>query len=481
MKFNIQVAASFFIACSFLATTPAAAQVLKDAVAAAGNSTALQVTTAAAVQATCGALVQLGTAVQAGSAQDDLKSRCGEMVGTGADLEGAASTLPSFNWSNNELAASMQQLSGEEQASQGRLATDTSNGQFANIGMRLDAIRTGARATAGGINLALQGVPVIGGNAGEGDVESSWGWFANGALGFGDHDSTSRENDYDYDSYGATLGVDYLFNSGLVLGLAVSVSDFEVDFDQSGNSSNRDLTRTVTGGKTELDGWGLTPYAVYTLGRFHIDGTFTYGENDVDTKRVVQYDASASSGLADQNRTMKGDTDSETLAAGASIGTYFDFGGTTLYTDFGLSYLDIDIDSYEELDPTTNGGLNLGFQNQSIDSFQSILGAELTHAFSTSVGVVVPYLRGEWRHEFENESETIKTYYAAYRDTESWDDNPLFLNVETDDPDEDFFELGVGVSALFAGNIQAYLDYRTTLGLDDVSANLFTIGVRGSF
>ena len=190
---------------------------------------------------------------------------------------------------------------------------------------------------------------------------------------------------------------------------------------------------------------------------------------------------SPNAALADVSRTMKGETDSETFAAGGSIGTDFDLGGAlTLYVDAGLHYLDIEVDAYEEIDPTTNGGLNLGFMDQDIESLQSFLGGELTYAVSTDSGVIVPYFRAEWRHEFENDSEILQTYYAAYGEENAVADG-LILPVETEEPDEDFFELGLGVSAVFGNNIQAFFDYSTTVGLDDVEAHLFTVGVRGTF
>jgi hypothetical protein len=55
------------------------------------------------------------------------------------------------------------------------------------------------------------------------------------------------------------------------------------------------------------------------------------------------------------------------------------------------------------------------------------------------------------------------------------------LNVTSDGPDEDYFEMGLGLPAVFANNIQTFVDYRTTVELEDVSADLFTIGIRGTF
>ena len=267
---------------------------LGTVVAGADNATDLQVRTGDAVQLTCGQMLDryrpvAGDVRPPTSAEEDLFFRCNEMVTTANALDGNdGPTGNDLGWTSGQLAEAMQQLTGEEQVSKGRLATETSNGQFANIGMRLDAIRAGARSTAGGVNLAMNGTPVVGGNAGEEGDGLGWGWFLNGAYGFGDRDSTQRENEYDFDSYGATLGFDYMFASGLVAGIAAGYADYEVDFDRAASPlAGNSLTTTVSGGGFELDGYSLSGYLIGNIGRFYVDGLVSYGSNDYETERVV--------------------------------------------------------------------------------------------------------------------------------------------------------------------------------------------------
>ncbi|PLW68638.1 hypothetical protein C0039_11530 [Pseudohalioglobus lutimaris] len=460
---------------------------LGSVVAGADNSTDLQVGTGNVVQLTCGQMLDkyrpvAGDIRPAETAEEDLFFRCNEMVTTANALaNNDGPTGNNLGWSSGQLAEAMQQLTGEEQVSKGSLASETSNGQFANIGMRLDAIRAGARSTAGGVNLAMNGTPVVGGNAGEEGDGLGWGWFLNGAYGFGERDGTQVEDEYDYDSYGATLGFDYMFDSGLVAGVAAGYADYEVDFDNSRSSlAGNSLTSTVSGGGFELDGYSLSAYLIGNLGRFYVDGLVSYGSNDYETERVVRYQGAADGSGRGQNldidRTMSGKTDSDTLGLGLSTGTTFELGGFDLGVDLGLSYLDITVDGYTEKDSAVNGGLNLAYGDQDIESLVSTLGAQLTRSFSTSSGVLVPYARADWHHEFKNDARMVDARYASQEVGQSFN-----LNVGSDDPDTDYFSVGLGVAAVFANNIQAFVDYRTTLGLEDVSANLFTIGVRGSF
>mgnify|MGYP001815144354 CR=1 FL=1 len=213
---------------------------LGNVVASSNSSTSLQVATADAIQNTCVGLSQRDSLSAPESA---LFTNCSDMVLTAFALDPNLSSDLSLGWTSTQLAEGMQQLAGEEQTSTGRLATETSNGQYANLGMRLDAIRAGARATAGGINVAVNGAPLTGGNAG--DDGTGWGWFLNGGFGTGDRDATVRENAYDYDSWGGTLGADYQFASGLVAGVALGYYDYQVDFDDvSSAESGQKLVNT---------------------------------------------------------------------------------------------------------------------------------------------------------------------------------------------------------------------------------------------
>jgi outer membrane lipase/esterase len=379
----------------------------------------------------------------------------------------------------------MQQLAGEEQASTGRLATESSNNQYANIGMRLDAIRAGSRATAGGLNVAVNGQPLMGINAG--DDGTGWAWFLNGAVGTGDRDATAQEDSYEYDSYGGTLGADYQFDSGLVAGVALGYYDYQVDFDDVASVESGPLiVNTQAGGGFETDGYALSAYLVGNVGRFYIDGLVSYGSAELESERIVRYQGSASGkGGAESrvvNRSMIGETDSETLTLGFSTGTVFNLDAFDLGVDAGLSYLDVSTDAYTEQEFARGGdtaqfsGLNLAYDDQDFDSLQSRIGAQLSRTISTGGGVFLPYFSVAWRYEFKNDPITTRARLAVQQEGDVFG-----INAVTDEPDDSFFEIGVGVSAVFANNLQGFIEYRTVAGLDDVSANLISLGIRGVF
>ena len=54
------------------------------------------------------------------------------------------------------------------------------------------------------------------------------------------------------------------------------------------------------------------------------------------------------------------------------------------------------------------------------------------------------------------------------------------FTIFTDDPDEDYFNLTLGVSAVMKQG-QLFIDYQTPLGLNNVSSHIFALGGRIEF
>ena len=476
---------AIIVLVAMLATAAAGAQETTLGMAVEEVGTALQISTGDAVQRVCGQLAMRNVQGTLEGDAQDLFFRCREMVQTANRIEmNDGDETNDLGLAPVQLAGALQQLAGEENASKGRLATETSGGQFANIGLRIDAIARGARATTGPGALAMGGrdleadeSPASGGNAGDDLSGGGWGWFTTGALGSGDRDGSSREDGYDFDSYGLTLGADYQFQNGFVLGAGLGYSDFQVDFDDLSPGA---VASTAAGGDIEVDGFSLSTFGVHDIGQFTLDGILTYGRNDYELERIVRFQAPAP-GISDVDRLITGETDSTQWAAGIDVGRTFSWGATSLYVDGGFNWLDIRIDGYTENDPA--GGLNLTYGDQDIESLQSVLGFQLARTFGWARGVATPYVQAHWRHEFDNDSQTLIARYAAFDAAfpELRGDPSFNLSFNTDEPDNDVFDVGVGIGLQFAFNFFAFLDYSQTVALDQGDAHLVSIGVRGAF
>lgn len=73
-----------------------------------------------------------------------------------------------------------------------------------------------------------------------------------------------------------------------------------------------------------------------------------------------------------------------------------------------------------------------------------------------------------------NDSETLTPFYTV-------DPLRIPLLALTDDPDRDDVELGVGLSAVMPGGLQAFANYQTLLAHRYVSDHIFTLGMRAAF
>ena len=104
------------------------------------GQTQLQQDTGDAVQFTCGGFVAAGT--QPGTVP--LFDTCRAMVHTANELTGTGPTADSLGLSEDELAASLQQIATEEFGSTESMATEISTDKTANVITRLNDIRGGA-------------------------------------------------------------------------------------------------------------------------------------------------------------------------------------------------------------------------------------------------------------------------------------------------------------------------------------------------
>lgn len=441
-----------------------------------------------AIRKTC---LELGAAGRESDAQRELFSRCGEMSGTVLNTAGMQAGNH-YNYGRDDTYNAIRQFSGEETSTQSRLATEGTNRQFVNLGARMDAIRRGARSGLSAVAINLQGIdldqaladaggltPPAGGTgaSADRDADTGWAWFANGAVGWGDRDETDNESGYDFDSLGLTLGADYALENGLTLGLAVGLSRFDVDLERSAGTS---FTSSSAGGSIESDGYSLSGFFVYGWDRFYLNGILSYGESDFDMARKVRLTAApgavgSASGLS-LDRRLDASTDSDQLGGQFTGGVVLGAGATTVDLYLGMDWLDIDIDGFQERDNAPDGGLALRFDKQNTESMQSITGVMVRHASSTGFGVFLPYAGVEWRHEFDNDNDPLE-----YRYVFAAPGSNIKFRSPTDEPDEDFFEVTLGVSAQFANNLFAFLQYSGTVGLADTSANLITAGIRGVF
>lgn len=436
------------------------------------GNTQLQQDTGDAVQFTCKGFVDSG----ANADEIPLFATCRAMVQTVADGPN------DLGISDDELAVSLQHIATEEFAASGQLATEIGSNRI-NIGInRLIEVRRGARgfsiagiqpdsntllaADAGFMN-SFTGKR--GGAAGDSDstLWNRFGVFLTGNYSTGDRDRTNRTNEFDFDTYGATLGADYRFTDNLILGAAVTYNDVDSDFDENNS--------TVVGGSVDADGWGGFIYGTYYSDRFYIDGLAGYAKSDYDTKREIniQNNNDAVYGGDNIKATAKGDPDSDDYTVSIGGGYYFGQDALSFGPYARFTYLKVEVDDYKEKG-ADRFGLNLDVDGQDWKSVTSVLGGQIAYASSQNFGVITPQARAAWIHEFEDDDEKLTATYVD-------DPRNNKLIAFTDNPETNYFEVGVGVSAIFSNGVQAFANYDTLLGVDNLTVHYFSLGGRWDF
>jgi len=305
------------------------------------------------------------------------------------------------------------------------------------------------------------------------------GVFATGNFSLGDRDKTDREAGFDFHTLGTTAGVDYRFTNNFILGGAFSYASTDADLDTSG-------------GSLDINQYSGSIYGTYYFERFYFDGIVTIGWNTFDSKRNIVYSLpkqvivgpegsqiimpDPTGEIIPVNQTATGDTNGTNYSLGVGGGYQFQSGGFAFVPYGRLNYFNLGINGYKESIDNTNPGFGwaLEFRDQTVESLTTALGGQVIYAYSTQVAVFVPQLLFEWVHEFLDNGRLIEANYVNDPSKES-------LNIRTDGPGENFFNLGLGLSAVFQGGKSAFIYYQTALALAHITKNDIVLGVRLAF
>lgn len=415
---------------------------------------------------------------------DQATSICGRLNNTNlttessSDLVASCNNVANFSTRSDEVLG---QIAAEEVSSEGTSAVEASNN---NISARLAAVRAGSSSAIDLRNFALnvngQRLPFTlvaslkpqAASAPDAPSTPLFGVFLNGTLTLGDKEGTTNEPEFDFHAYSLTTGADYRFTDRFVLGAALSYQLTNADLGQSPTIvSNGAAIGSANGGDIDSRGIGLSIYGTYYVAdQFYIDGIAMFGWTAFDIDRNITYSIGTG---PDVNQTANGNPNSYQYSFAIGAGYDLNYQALAIGPYARLSYLKLDIDAYAEtLDESAAGnGWALEFNSQSILSLTSTLGVQASYTISTNFGVLLPQLRVEWEHEFEDGKRTITTRFVN-------DPGAQPISFATDDPDRNFFNLGIALAATLQRGLSAFLDYETVVALDNVTRYSITLGVR---
>ncbi len=240
----------------------------------------------------------------------------------------------------------------------------------------------------------------------------------------GEQDRRDNIDGYDVDSWGLVAGIDTEnIAEDLVLGLAFTYGDTEVDSDNANNT------------KTDIDTYGITLYGDYDLDdRTYLSGQVSYANHDLDTLRT---NVGGVSGL-----NARGDFDSDQWGLRAELGRdYMVDSGLTLTPNVSANYTYVDIDSYTE---TGAGGANLNVDTDELHIFELGAGLDASWLHQNADGSYLkPVLSAGVRYDvIGDEVESTSTFTGG----------GTAFKTEGFDPAQATFNLGAGLTYFSTDN-----------------------------
>jgi outer membrane lipase/esterase len=523
-------------------SVPGQAQDLISLVNTTPGTTPLQKSSGIAIESICGKLIALNQSITALTPAGDLFRRCSELVVSAGIAQGGTGPFD-LKVSKSQLLQDVQQISGEELSTPGRLVTQAPAAQFSNISGRLDALRLGsfsgisrgsiasldptgtspdvARGGAGDSVVGpVDGVsyPAFGGatsafsggfvptsfyyavdnqpasgsgstdsaapsravGAASGGIGQHWGWFTQGSYDFGKRGQSTNEDPFDFRAQSVTAGIDYNFGKA-VLGASAGYDHYVANFDSDG---------AVSGGNVIVKGASGSVYGAWFGDNFFINGIASGGSPKTGEVRVMSYAPAGTCVIGGQtcgtDRTLSGNPGGSYYATGVTIGHDSNVNAWDFQSTLSFAYRRVKIDSFQETDNSPEGGMALAYDDQTIESLRSILGFDISRAISRPYGVVSPNLRLEWHHEFKSDPRMLNAKFV--------EDSALGLSTPnnftgctscfqfpTDSESSDFGVAGVGVTVLLQNRVQAYAYYEALFGATRLTSNAITLGIRGQF
>ncbi|MEJ2426706.1 MAG: autotransporter outer membrane beta-barrel domain-containing protein, partial [Candidatus Thiodiazotropha sp.] len=407
----------------------------------------------------------IAEACSSGRISDRMQEDCSAVFG--AASQGDSST-----------AFALLQVTPEAATKANKTSRQGGEAQTRNLGSRIEALRAGARGLSfQGLDLRIddQTLPVelisqayhqgrygAGASADNSLLDSRLGVFVTGDISTGGKDETDLESGLDFNTYGITFGADYRITNQFILGGALGYIDSNSEIDNDA-------------GEIDTQGYSLSLYGTYYSNlNYFVDFSASYGSNNFDQSRRIVYTLA---GLADVNQKLTADYDGDMYTLFVGSGYDFTRDAWTFGPRADLEYIKSNVDGFSEdvSDASADGG---GWATR-VDSTDQKwltlnLGGKVSYTHSADWGVLIPYTRLDWLHEFKDDSQVISAHFV---------DDPAgnAFRIETDDPDRDYLRLRIGTSAQFQNGTVGFIDYSTLFGQRDWTSKVISVGFRTEF
>ncbi len=247
----------------------------------------------------------------------------------------------------------------------------------------------------------------------------------------------------DFSLAGAIVGIDHVFTTTLLAGLAAQWTSTDVDFD--GRRDNADVDSLELGA---YGSWGDT--------RLYLNANVSYIWHDFEIRRF------------DGPDSARGTYDGSTISAYAEGGKIFETeSGVRIQPIVAVSYSHLDTDAYRE---TGTAATLLDVFAADLDSLKGMVGGRFAYPFQLESGRKwVPEARLVWSHEFMDDQA------SHFVDVQG---GPVIKTlISGEEFSRDSLVAGAGVTVPVTDDATMFVDYDATLS-SDVTIHTVSAGAR---
>ncbi len=410
----------------------------------------------------------------------NLFNRLRDLEDTANELLGRGEQTFSLRLGAQGLGFALRWTAPEEFAAQGSLTTKFANSQMSTLAGRFSALRfatsiarlarsdSDSDSDSDSPRLASysSGTPNGGGASADGSgVFSAQNFNAvgNGSYSGGSKAPTTFEDAFNFNDTEYSAGTDLRVNSHLVVGVLAGYTVNHINFNSS---------ESIVAGGVRGEGYSGILYAQLSGDSAYVNGSLGFQHLNLDTRRSITY-PSLNPLVPSVNETSTSAASADSWIGNVGTGYAFHFRGFSVEPYLTGQYVHTGIGQFTEHD---GNGFDINVGSQSIPSFSTSAGLKLQQAILPPFGVIVPYVYGEYRHEFLENSRNIQSAYGDSSVTDSAN-----FNLPTDAPTRNYYVAGGGLTVAFKHGVQGFVQYLKVLQMANYNDYVASGGIRIEF
>ncbi len=279
------------------------------------------------------------------------------------------------------------------------------------------------------------------------------------------------ERGFEGDSLSGELGFDYRVSEQGVIGAIAGIENTRIDFDAEAAAVN--FTPASHAGRADADNLYLTLFGSWNLGKngfFELSGGYEKSNGSYQRNSVFQESTRT---VAQTDVRVKGDADGTVTWGSINAGLNFDHGTWSFGPFAGVTATRAKLDAYSE-DDLSGSGLAMSFSGTTRKSMLGHAGVRAGFVRSTGAGVLIPQLRVELQHEFENDPQTVSASFVL----DPAGNQYLMTGASGD---KDSINAGLSLALVLPNGWMPFFDFSILLENKGLDRQRGTLGLRVEF